>query len=253
MPAATLARSILLEARRGGLPWLAVAAIALGLALAAFLSQVALTESLALQASLVAALLRACAVFLVAAQVTSSTLREIQDKGLELMLSLPLSRSTQYLGRLAGFAACAALLSVAFSLPLLLWASPLAVALWALSLACEAALVAAAALFFAMTLTQLVPAIAATAGLYLLGRSMGAIQAIVSGPLADATWSGKAARTAVDAVALLLPDLGDVTRSAWLLYELPAAGEYARALGGLVVYGIVLAAAGLFDFHRRNA
>ena len=51
------------------------------------------------------AVLRACAVFLVAAQVTAGTLREIQDKGLELMLSLPLSRTTHYLGRLAGFVA----------------------------------------------------------------------------------------------------------------------------------------------------
>src|SRR2546422_4310390 len=58
MPASILARFVLLEARRGGLPWLAAASIALALGLAAFLSQVALTESLALQASIVAALLR---------------------------------------------------------------------------------------------------------------------------------------------------------------------------------------------------
>src|SRR6266568_3086706 len=87
MPAAILARLVLLEARRGGLPWLAAGSIALGLALAAFLSQVALTESRALQVAVVAALLRACAVFLIAAQVASSVLREINDKGLELMLS----------------------------------------------------------------------------------------------------------------------------------------------------------------------
>ena len=131
MPAAILARSILLEARRGGLPWLAAAAVALGLALAAFVSQVALAESLALQAAVLASLLRACAVFLVAAQVTASTLREIQDKGLELMLSLPLSRTTHYLGRLAGFVACGIALAALFALPLLAWAQPAAVALWA--------------------------------------------------------------------------------------------------------------------------
>src|SRR5882762_5802821 len=98
MPAAILARFVLLEARRGGLPWLAGASIAVALGLAAFLSQVAVTESLALQASIVAALLRASAVFLIAAHVASSTLRELDDKELERMLSLPLSRSTQYLG-----------------------------------------------------------------------------------------------------------------------------------------------------------
>ncbi len=252
MPAAILARSILLEARRGGLPWLAAASLVLGLGLAAFLSQVALTESLALQAALVAAVLRACAVFLVAAQVTSSTLREIDDKGLELMLSLPVPRATHYLGRLAGFVVCGAALAAAFALPLLLWAPPAQVALWGLSLACETALVAAAALFFAMTLAQFVPAIAATAGLYLLARSIGAIQAIATGPLAEATVAGRLAQHAVDAVALLLPRLDGATRTAWLLYEAPSALAYGWALGGMLLYALLLAAAGLFDFHRRS-
>lgn len=252
MPAAILARSILLEARRGGLPWLAGASLVLALGLAAFVSQVALTESLALQAAVVAALLRACAVFLIASQVTSSTLREIQDKGVELMLSLPLSRTTQYLGRLAGFVACGTALAVAFAVPLLVWASPAAVGLWGASLACETALVAAAALFFAMTLGQFVPAIAATAGLYLLARSIGAIQAIAGGPLAEASLSSRIAQHSVDAVALLLPRLESLTRTSWLLYELPAAKDYALAVGGALLYAGLLAAAGLFDFHRRN-
>jgi ABC-type Na+ efflux pump permease subunit len=252
MPTATLARSVLLEARRGGLPWLAAGCIVLGLALAAFLSQVALTESLALQAAVVAAVLRACAVFLIAAQVASSTLREINDKGLELMLSLPLSRSTQYLGRLAGFAGCAVALAAAFSLPLLLWAPPGAVALWGVSLACEATLVAAAALFFAMALAQLVSAIAATAGFYLLARSVAAIQAIAGGPLAEASLAGELARGVIDAIALLLPRLDAATRTEWLLYGAPSAAAYGWALGGLVVYALLLIAAGLFDFHRKN-
>ena len=178
MPAATLARSVLLEARRGGVPWLAAGALAIGLAAAAFLSQVALTETAALQLAVLAAVLRACAVFLVAAQVAAGTLREIQDKGLELMLALPLSRSTHYLGRLAGFVACGTALAAVFSAALLFWAPPLQVALWGLSLALEAALIAAAALFFAMTLPNVVAAIAATAGLYLLARAMPAIQAL---------------------------------------------------------------------------
>jgi ABC-type Na+ efflux pump permease subunit len=252
MPAAILARTVLLEARRGGLPWLAAAGIATALALAAFLSQVALTEGRELQAALLGALLRACAVFLVAAQVASSTLREINDKGLELMLSLPLSRSTHYLGRLGGFAACGVALSVAFGLVLLPWAPPGAVALWALSLACEAALVAAAALFFSMTLAQFVPALAATAGLYLLGRSMAAIQAIAAGPAAAESLAGRAARFCVDAVALLLPRLDEVTRTEWLLYGPPPAAVLAGVFGALLLYTALLVAAGLFDFHRRN-
>lgn len=252
MPALVLARTVLLEAGRGGLPWLAAAALVLALGLAAFVSQVALTESLALQAAMLAAVLRACAVFLVAAQVTTSMLREIQDKGLELMLSLPLSRATQYLGRLAGFVACGAALAALFALPLLAWAKPGAVALWGLSLAAECALVAAAALFFAVTLRQFVPAIAASAGLYLLARSIGAMQEIAAGPLAESSLPARIAQHAVDAMALLLPRIDAMTRTAWLLYETPSPGAYAAALGSAVLYAVLLAAAGLFDFHRKS-
>jgi hypothetical protein len=252
LPAVVLVRSVVLEARRGGLPWLALGAVIIGLGLAAFVSQVALTESRALQAAVLAAVWRAGVVFLVATQVTASTLREIQDKGLELMLSLPLSRTTQYLARLAGFAACGVALAIAFAAPMLAWAPPGAVLLWGVSLACEAALVAAAALFFAMTLQQFVPAITATAGLYLLGRSIGAIQAMAAAPLGDPSATSRLAQHAVDALALVLPRLDAVTRTAWLLYEPPGAGTYAAAIGSLVLYALLLGAGGLFDFHRRN-
>lgn len=252
MPAAAISRFVLLEARRSGLPWLVAGSIAASLGLAAFLSQVAVTESLALQAAIVAALLRACAVFLVAFQVITSTQREYDDKGLELMLSLPLSRHVYYLGRLAGYAACGAAISVCFALPLLLWSPPQAVLLWALSLCAEAAMVAAAAMFFSVVLVQFVPAAAATAGLYLLARSISAIQAIAGGPLAEPSLPQQLARWSVDAVALLLPRLDTVTRTDWLLYGPPAPGHYATAIAGLAVYALLLTAAGLFDFHRRN-
>ena len=252
-PAATLARLVLIEARRGGLPWLAAGSIAAGVALAAFLSQVALTESRELQVSIVAAWLRACAVFLMAAHVATRTLREIDDKALEQMLALPIGRPSQYLGRLAGLAACGALLAAAFCAPLAIWASPGAIALWGLSLACELALVTAAALFFAMTLVQPVPAIAATAGLYLLARSIAALQALAGGgQLDDASLATQAARGAIDVIAFLLPRLDQATRTEWLLYGAPAASAYAAVVGGLLLYGLLLAAAGLFDFERKN-
>src|SRR5260221_7075310 len=136
-----------------------------------------------LQAAVVAALLRVCAVFLVAGQVVASVRREIGDYRYERRLSLPLSRAAQYLDRLAGFVVLGALLALMFAAPALLWASPLAVACWAVSLACELALVAAAALFFAIALAQLVPALAATSFFYLLACSGSAIQAFAAGSL----------------------------------------------------------------------
>jgi hypothetical protein len=135
---------------------------------------------------------------------------------------------------------------------MLLWASPAALLPWWLSFAAEAALVAAAALFFAMALTQVAAAIAATAGLYLLGRSVAAIQAIAAGPLSDEGAGGRAARWAIDLLSLVLPRLDRATRSEWLLYGAPGAGELGVALAGLAVYIALLAAAGLFDFSRKN-
>jgi hypothetical protein len=112
---------------------------------------------------------------------------------------------------------------------------------------------AAATLFFAMSLAQLLPAIAASAGFYLLARTMASIQAIATGPYRDESTADRIARSAVDAVALLFPRLDSVTRTEWLLYGPPSAAAYATALGGLAVYGVLLLAAGLFDFHRRSA
>lgn len=251
MPAAILARLILLEARRSALPWLAAAALAAALALAAFLSAVALTEGRELRLALVAAVLRACAVLLIALHVAASVQREIDDKGLEQMLSLPLPRAVHYLGRLAGFVACGALLAVLFALPLLAWSTPAALACWTVSLALECALVAAAALFFSMSLGQVVGAISATLALYLLGRSLAAIQAIAAGPLGDPSLPGRLAARVVDALAFLLPRLDLATRTDWLLYGLPPASDYAGVLAGLAAYVLLVSAAGLVDFYRR--
>ena len=252
MRTATLARLVLLEARRGALPWLALASMVVSAALALFLSRVAVTESLSLQLAVVAALLRACSVFLIATHVAASTAREINDKGLELMLALPLSRTRHYLGRLAGFAACGILVAIAFALTVSLWAPVLKAALWGASLAAETALVGAVALFFAMTLGQVVPAMAATAGLYVAARIMPTVRLISAGPLADDSPLQLAARWVVDGIALVLPPVDAMTRTDWLLYDPPSARAYALALGGALVYGALIAAGGLFDFHRRN-
>ena len=251
-PAPLLARAALLEARRSGLPWLALGLLAAAVGLAAFLSQVALTEGRELQAAVVAALLRAGGVFLLATHVAASVVREMNDKVMELALALPLSRRAYYLGKLGGYGAVGLTLALTFAVPLLLWSAPAGVALWGASLALELLLAAAATLFFAMTLANVVAAIAATAGLYLLGRSIAAIQLLASGPLAEEGWTQVVSRGAVDTVALLLPRLDAVTRSEWLLYGLPAPSAYAMALFSLAAYTALLAAAGLFDFHRRN-
>ncbi len=248
----TLARYTVIEARRSGLPWLALACIAVALGLAAFLSQVAITESLQLQAALVAAVLRACAVFLVAVHVVTSIVRENADKGFELALSLPVSRTAFYAGKLAGHVMVGAAVATAFALPLLVWAGPSAVFAWWLSLAFETTLAASLSLFCVFTLANVVPALAAITGFYLLARSINAMQAIAVGPAVEESLISSLAKWGVDGVALLLPRLDAATRTDWVVYAAPSAPELAQVLGGLALYAVLAGVAGLVDFHRRN-
>ncbi len=248
----TVARYTLVEALRSGLPWLAAACMIGVLGFSSFLAQVAIAETSALQAAAAGALLRAAAVFLIAAHVVASVSREANDKGLELALALPVSRPAYFIGKLSGFCCAGTMLATFFAMPMLIWAKPADLAAWWLSLAAETGLVAAAALFFASAMAQTVAALAATAGLYLLGRSISAIQAIASAPQAGDSLPAVAARWFVDLLALLLPRLDTATRSDWLLYGAPVAGELVPVLFGLGLYFLLLAAAGLFDFSRRN-
>lgn len=254
--ALVVARYVLVEARRTGLAWSSLGALVPALFLAAFLGQVSITESTDTRALVAAALLRAAAVFLLAAHVVGSLSREFNDKGVELALALPLSRPAWYLGKLAGFSAAGCLLAAAFAAPLLAFAPGPAVLRWGLSLGGELCLVAAASLFFSATLAQGFTALAAVAGFYLLARAMPAIQAIAHSPLTEGAGGvsalGEAARWAVDALALILPRLEHAASGAWLVHGLPDWPAQLGALAGMGIYFLLLAAAGLFDFSRRS-
>lgn len=247
-----LGRLVLLEARRTGLPWMVAGALAVTLGLAGFTSQIALTEGAALQLGVLAALGRMCAVFLTAMFVVTSIVREAADKGTELLLSLPLSRTQYYLGKLAGFIACAVTCAACFAVVLLPWAGLAPVLAWFMSLALETALVAGLALFFVLGLGQVIPALAATAGLYLLARVIGTIQLVSRGPLSEESLLQSLAAWSVDAVATLLPSLDAATRTSWLIYGAPTLPEMGMVSLSLLLYLLLTVAAGLFDLHRRN-
>jgi ABC-type Na+ efflux pump permease subunit len=185
--------------------------------------------------------------------VVSSMVRESSDKGMELLLSLPMSRSTYYLGKMAGFAACGGLLAMAFSSVMLFWSPALGVAMWALSLVLEASLLAAISLFFVVALGQLVPSLAGVVGLYFLARVISAIQLISTSPLVgERNIAQEVSKWGIDAVALLMPPLDKVTQTAWLLYTPPSLREFFETACALLIYGALVVAAGLFDFHRKN-
>jgi len=266
----TIARFTLLEARRTRLPWL-VAALLIGLLLlSTFVQQVAITETHRLQLGFLAAGTRLGTVFVLTLYIANSMAREFNDKGVDLLLSLDLPRAGYYLGKLAGYlgialamALCAgATLAVPSLAVSALAAAGLALApiplpsdlvLWALSLACELALVATATLFCVITFVQPMPAVSFVAAFYLLARSIAAMRLLAGSQLLDPQgWSARASAWVVDAIALLLPDLSRFTATAWLVNGTGDAIALAYVAAQSAVYGALLVLAGLFDLYRKG-
>jgi hypothetical protein len=249
----TVARFTLLEASRTRLPWIWAGVLACFGAASLFINQIAITESERLQWSFYASGLRLAAVLTLAAYVTSSMVRELNEKGLEMVLALDLPRGAYIAGKLIAFVSVAAAMAAAAAAPLAL-ARPLdAVAGWALSLGCELAIVAAFAVFCVVSFRQVVPALLLVVAFYLLARIIDALRLMAhSAVLGDLGAARPLFEYGFDAIALLLPAFGRFTPTAWI-----AAGGSEPALlvsivGQALVYTMLLLGASLIDFYRRE-
>ena len=179
--------------------------------------------------------------------------REFNDKGFELVLSLPLPRAGYFLGKLSGYMAIALLIAACMTLPLLLVAPLEHALLWGASLGCELLLVCALSLLCMLTLNQTLPAFVVVAAFYLLARSIAAIQLMGQGPLINVeSWSQSVVMFIIKAVALLLPDLDRFTATDWLVYHSGTPDLLMPILGQSLIYLVLLAGAGLFDLYRKN-
>ena len=245
-----IASATVLEARRSRLFWLVVGLVVLDVCIAMFLGQLALIEAREMQAAIIAALTRAASVFLVSTFVISSMVREFNDKIVELILAQPLTRSGYLLGKLSGYAAISLLAGGLCAVPLVFYVPLGRLLAWTLSLGMELVLVAAAALFFVITLRHTVAALAAVFAFYLLARSMSAIR-ILAGTGDNATWTDRAADGVITGVSYLMPGLDRMTQTAWLI-DPTTPPELVAAMAQGALYIAILTAAAMFDFHRKN-
>ena len=249
----TIARFTLLEALRTRLPWLVLLALAVALGGSLFVHQITITESGRIQTTFLAAFARLASVFVVSLYIISTMVREFNDKGLELMLSLDLPRATYLFGKLAGFAVIAALVALAMTLPLLHLAPSAAALLWGASLALELLIVAALSLFCVITFSQIMPAASFVLAFYLLSRSITAIRLMSTTALLDELNPGRGVMTFIaDALALILPPLDTFTQSAWLIDANGGSNDLARIAAHSAIYVALLVAAAMFDFYRKN-
>ena len=247
-----IARYTLLEAVRSRLfVLLAVSLVGL-FGLAEFIGELAITESRQIQATITASLLRIFSVAVICLFAITSILREWNDKSLQVILSLPLPRHGYLFGKLTGFAVLALSMSLLCSLPLFLYAPARYVFCWLGSLFCEQLLMVSLSFVCVLTLPAVTLCFVTVMAFYLLARSMQAIRLLSDTPiLAADTMAQNFMRSLADALALILPDLHEFTRSDWLVHGIEA-GQAQTVLMQTGLYLALLLSAGLFDLYRRN-
>ena len=250
--ASTIAYYTLLEALRNRLMWLLVLILVLAIGISGFLGDMAVTEQKEVQVALLAAFLRLTGVFLLATFVVTSLVREANDKGLELVLALPLPRAGYVLGKLAGFALLALLPALLFGGLLAFFVPPLQAVFWTLSFTAELWIVAAFSLLCVLTFSQVMLALSAAMGFYLLARSVTVLQQIGQSRFAPEALSQDVINGVMKGIGYLLPRLDEFTRTEWLVYHTGGWSVLGPLLGQAGIYLGLLTAAALFDLYRRN-
>lgn len=241
------------EARRTRLPWVALGTCGLLVAVSAFFRSLAVIEGARLQLSFLAPAIRISAIVLVCLHTIGSLLREQQDKGTELLLSLDLARAEYLLGKLAGYMLVAAGVCVVLWLPLPFHASVVPSLCWLLSLILEAWIVVAAAVFCAITFNQMLLGVAFVLAFYVLSRAMPAIVLIATAsPFVEPTWTHAILAASVRAAALGLPPLDRFTSTQWLIGQGPPLTVLVSLAASAFVYAALLSTAALVDLYRRN-
>ncbi|MGB8856309.1 MAG: ABC transporter permease [Burkholderiales bacterium] len=252
-PVVVLALGVLREAFKNRLARMLIVMMLFGLAFALFIKQLAIAESAAIETAFLAAIYRMGAVFLLAVFVITSQIREANDKGLDLLLSLPLSRASIFAGKFLGYAGCALITAVLISLPLLLLVPPAQVVVWSISLALELLIVTAASLFFVLALPHSMGSLLSVMGLYLLSRTMAALQLMGAASLVETSgWVRQISNGLLNAIALLLPRLDLFTQTAWLVNHTGSMANLSTLALQTLIYAALLSGAALFDLYRKN-
>jgi ABC-type transport system involved in multi-copper enzyme maturation permease subunit len=243
-----IARYTALEAIRTRASLFAAVMLALLLAASYFVREIAITDSLRLQTTFLAAALRFACIFIASAFIIGAVAREFNDKGQLLLLSLALTRVQYVLGKFFGFVAVVVVLCLLAGLVVSVVSRGTQTLYWSCALALEAAIMTAISLFCALSLRQIAPAATVVVGFYLLSRSIASIQLMAHSSVVSGT---HAAATLVDALALLLPRMDLFAGSARLVEPVSWSGLLALATQAALYCGVALVAASL-DLHRKD-
>jgi Cu-processing system permease protein len=249
----TISKFTIIESMRNRLLWLSLLVVAISFGLVEFIGDLAITEHRVTQVAVLAAFLRLSAVVIVTMFVVSSTVRELQDKTLEMILAMPIHRSSYYLGKLIGFLHVSIIIAIIFSSLLLLYAAPGQVLIWGLSLFFELILVVALGLVMLFTFNQIPAAITGVFVIYAAARSATSIYLMSKYPIiSHTTMSQKFMDGFIELLTWLLPDLHRFTQTEWLAHNTGSFQLLLPVISQSLIYLALLSAIALFDFYRKN-
>ncbi len=252
-PVFTISRFTIIESLRNRLLLLSFLVIGISFALVEFIGALAITEHRVTQVAILAAFLRMSAVVMVTLFVVSSTVRELHDKTLEMILAMPIRRGSYYLGKLIGYFYIAALIAAIFAALLLLYADAEQVAIWTISLFFELVLVVALSLVMLFTFNQVPSALTAVFIFYGASRIVTSIFLMAKYPIIAHTSTAQQFMDAIiELMTWLLPDLHRFTQTEWLTYNTADWSTLLPLLGQTVIYLIFLSFIAIFDFYRKN-
>ena len=249
----TFAQTIIQEAIYSRLILTCMVVFSVGVSLALFLGEIAITETRQIQSGILAAFLRIAIVLILTLFTISSMVRDLNDNTVLIYLSLPLKRSVFLLGKFSGYAFVAICLCSLAACTLGLFTPFSSVWPWAISLFLESLLMVAFGLVCSLSLAHIPAAFAAVLGFYFLSRSIGAIVLMAHGPIILNDSIGQSVMTqVVEGLAFLLPTLDRFTRSEWIIHGQADLVEWSTILPQTIIYLVLLFSVALFDFYRKN-
>lgn len=248
----TIARFTLLEGLKNRLFSLVCLGVITLSTLALFIGELAITETIHIQNAITAMLLRLFAVFIVCIFVITSVTREANDKYLEMIIALPISRNLYLFGKIAGFYLFSIFIALIISIPFVFTVDPSRLAMWSLSLICELLILTTFALFCLVTFRSITSNFYIVVAFYLLARTISTIQLMGTSPILEsASLSHKFINTFISFIALLMPPLDQFSKTEWLLYG-GASSEYIFFIGQTIIYIILLLMAACVDLHNKD-
>ena len=128
----TISKFTIIEAMRNRLVVLTLLVLAISFGMVEFIGDIAVIEHREIQVSILAAFLRLSSMVIITLFVVTSTVRELQDKTLDMILAMSVSRTSYYLGKLTGFIYVVFIVAILFATLLLLYADSEQVLIWSM-------------------------------------------------------------------------------------------------------------------------